>query len=54
MLKPMLCQDVEVNGILENNGLDGEKVTAAYRKAIAEALVKLMARGFVAERKAIK
>jgi hypothetical protein len=52
MLKPMLCQDLVVNGILENNGLDGDKVTAAYGKAIGEALRKLMARKFVSERKA--
>lgn len=51
-IKPMLCQELVVNGILENNGLDGEKVTAAYRKAIAEELRKLMAGKFVSERKA--
>jgi hypothetical protein len=48
----MLCHDFEVNGsILSENGLNGEKVTAAYRKAVAEGLLNMMARGYVAERK---
>jgi len=48
----MLCHDFEVNGsVLKENGLDEEKVTVAYRKAVAEGLRNLMARGFVAERK---
>lgn len=51
-IRPMLCHDFEVNGsVLKENGLDGEKVTAAYRKAVAEGLRNLMVRGFVAERK---
>jgi len=50
----MLCHELEVNGgILKEHGMDGEAVTAAYRKAVVEALKKLMARGFAAERKAI-
>jgi len=53
MIKPMLCQDFEVNNLALRNGLDEEKVTAAYRKAVADGLLKLMTRGFVAERKAI-
>jgi len=52
MIKPMLCRDFEISGtILKENGLDGVKVTAAYRKAVAEGLRNLMARGYVAERK---
>jgi len=48
----MLCHDFEVDGsILKENGLDGDKVTAAYRKAVAEGLRNLVVRGFVAERK---
>jgi len=48
----MLCHDFEVDGsALKENGLDGENVTAAYRKAVAEGLRNLMVRGFVAERK---
>jgi len=48
----MLCHDFEVNSlVIKENGLDGEKVTAAYRKAISEGLRNLMARGFVAEQK---
>jgi len=50
MIEPMLCQELKVNGILEN-GLDAEKVTKAYRNAIARELVEVTARGFVAERK---
>jgi len=51
-IKPMLCHDFEVNGsFLKENGLDGDKVTAAYRKAVAEGLRNLMVRGFLAERK---
>jgi len=47
---PMLCHDLEVNGsVLKGNGLDGERVTAAYRKAVSEGLSNLMVRGFVAE-----
>lgn len=51
MIKPMLCEDLEVNDIIEKSGLDGEKVTIAYREAIAEALRKLMVQGYLAERK---
>jgi len=47
----MLCHDFEINGFLKDNGLDGDKVTAAYRKAVAEGLKGLMSRGYVAERK---
>jgi len=48
----MLCHDFEVNGsILKENGLDGEKVTAAYRKGVADGLRNLTVRGYVAERK---
>jgi ATP-dependent DNA ligase len=51
-IKPMLCHDFEVDGsIVKEHGLDGEAVTAAYRKAVAEGLPNLMVRGFVAERK---
>lgn len=51
-MKVMLCHDFEVDGsVLKENGLDGDKVTAAYRKAVAEGLRNLMVRGFVAERK---
>jgi ATP-dependent DNA ligase len=51
-MKVMLCHDFEVNGsVLKENGLDGDKVTAAYRKAVTEGLRNLMVRGFVAERK---
>jgi len=51
----MLCQDLAVNGtFISENGLDGDKVTRAYRKAVAEVLMELMMRGFVAERKATK
>lgn len=49
-LKPMLCQEIEVNGYKEH-GMDEVAVTKAYRKAIVEELKKLFARGFVAERK---
>jgi len=52
LIKLMLCHDFEVNGsVLKGNGLDGDKVTVAYRKAVAEGLPNLMVRGFVAERK---
>jgi len=52
MLKPMLCHDFEVDGsVLKENGLDGERVTAAYRKAVVEGLRDMMVRGFVAEQK---
>lgn len=52
MIQPMLCHDLEINGgILKEHGMDGEAVTAAYRKAVAEALKQLVARGFVSERK---
>lgn len=52
IFKVMLCHDFEVDGsVLKENGLDGEKVTVAYRKAVAEGLRNLMVRGFVAERK---
>jgi bifunctional non-homologous end joining protein LigD len=48
----MLCHDVEVDGtILKECGMDGQAATAAYRKAIAAALAKLMIRGFACERK---
>lgn len=47
----MLCHNLEVNeGILKEHGMDGKAVTMAYRKAVVEALKKLVAR-FVAERK---
>jgi len=50
----MLCHDLEINGgILKEHGMDGEAVTAAYRKAVVEALPQLVARGYAAERKAI-
>lgn len=50
----MLCHDLEINGgILKEHGMDGEAVTAAYRKAVVEALKQLVARGYAAERKAI-
>jgi hypothetical protein len=48
----MLCHDFEVNGsILRENGLNGEKVTAAYRKGVAKGLRNLIVRGYAAERK---
>jgi bifunctional non-homologous end joining protein LigD len=47
----MLCQELEFNGVIRQHGLDEKKVTAAYRKAVIEALRDLMAKGFVAERK---
>jgi len=48
----MLSHDFEVNGtVLKENGLDEDKVTDAYRKAVTEGLRNLMVRGFVAERK---
>jgi ATP-dependent DNA ligase len=51
-MKVMLCHDFEVNGsVLKENGLDGDKVTAAYRKAVATKLPELKIRGFVGERK---
>ena len=50
MLKPMLCQEITVNGYREY-GMDEAKVTAAYRKAIVEELERMRLRGFVAERK---
>ena len=49
LIKPMLAYEVEVNNFLSKNGLDGEKVTAAYREAIMNRLVTLMAQGFRAE-----
>jgi hypothetical protein len=51
----MLCYDLEVNelALLEKCGIDGEKVTAAYRQAIYQKLIELMKQGFVSERKAV-
>lgn len=46
----MLCQDLEVNGVIKEQGLDARKVTEAYRKAIVEGLLKLKPEGYVAER----
>jgi DNA ligase-1 len=51
MLKPMLCYDFEVSDFLSKNGLDGQKVTRAYREAIAKGLVTLMTQGYGAETK---
>lgn len=50
-ISPMLCQELEINDVVKENGMDEVKVTRAYRKAIAEALKRLMAEGFVGERK---
>ena len=51
-IKAMLCQELEFNGVIKQHGLDEKKVTAAYRKAVTEALRDLMARRSVSERKA--
>ena len=48
----MLCEDLEVNGVIREHGLDAKAVTDAYRKAIVEGLRKLKPEGYVAERKA--
>jgi hypothetical protein len=53
-IKAMLCQELEFNGVIKQHGLDEKKVTAAYRKAVTEALRDLMARKFVSERKALE
>jgi len=52
LIKAMLCQELAFNGVFKQHGLDEKKVTAAYRKAVTEALRDLMARKFVSERKA--
>jgi hypothetical protein len=50
----MLCEDLEVNGVIREHGLDAKAVTDAYRKAIVEGLRKLKPEGYVAERKATR
>jgi bifunctional non-homologous end joining protein LigD len=45
----MLCEEIEVNGALRQYGLDGAKVTEAYRELIAKELLQCEAQGDVAE-----
>lgn len=47
----MLCEEIEINGTLKQYGLDGARVTQAYREAIAEELKSCEAQGDLAERK---
>ena len=49
----MLCEEIEVNGTLKQFGLDGAKVTQAYRELIAKELQQCEAQGDVAEWKEV-